>query len=101
MIAPTGAPQSVTYNTTSSTTLNITWQPPPLDQRNGIIVYYKVRLIEMETNVSSVYNSSYLYIYLTGLHPYYTYIITFAAVTIQEGPFGSTTYVTMPEDGKC
>ena len=40
--APTAPPQDVKVTATSSTTLRVSWKPPPLDARNGDIVKYRV-----------------------------------------------------------
>ena len=36
---------------------------------------------------------------ISGLHPYYTYSLSVAAVTIGPGPYGFVLNITMPEDG--
>ena len=36
---------------------------------------------------------------ISGLHPYYTYSLSVAAVTIGPGPYGLVLTIRMPEDG--
>ena len=36
---------------------------------------------------------------ISGLHPFFTYTLTVAAVTIGPGPYGLMLTVQMPEDG--
>ena len=36
---------------------------------------------------------------ISGLHPYYTYTLSVAAVTIGPGPYGLVLTIRMPEDG--
>ena len=38
-------------------------------------------------------------LYISSLHPFYTYTLTVAAVTIGPGPYGVMLTVQMPEDG--
>ena len=99
-VAPTGTPQNPIHSSISSTTLNLTWYPPPVSQQNGIINYYIIQSTEVETGITYQYTSNNAWIYLTNLHAYYSYIFKFAAVTIAQGPFSTGTTITMPEDGK-
>ena len=36
---------------------------------------------------------------ISGLHPFYTYTITVAALTIGPGPYGAVLTIQLPEDG--
>ena len=38
-------------------------------------------------------------LHISNLHPFYTYTLTVAAVTIGPGPYGLMLTVQMPEDG--
>ncbi|XP_067118377.1 tyrosine-protein phosphatase Lar-like isoform X6 [Centruroides vittatus] len=40
---PSAPPQNVIGSTIDSSTLRISWQPPPRDKQNGIITYYKIK----------------------------------------------------------
>ncbi len=101
-IAPTASPQNPApiFYSDSASTLNLTWYPPPVEKQNGIILYYKIQMIELETSTVSEFTSSFTHLYLTNLHPYYSYTFTMAAVTIADGPFSTGFTVLMPEDGK-
>ncbi len=57
-------------------------------------------MTEVETNIGFEFTSNSTYIYLTSLHPYYSYTFQLTAVTISEGPFSNAYTVLMPEDGK-
>ena len=98
--APSGAPLNPTLTILDSRTLNVSWHPPPPVHQNGIITLYQIHVIEQDTNTPSQYNTTATWLLLSSLHPHYSYSLTFAAVTIAQGPFGSKTNVTMPEDGK-
>ena len=54
---PSGAPTNITVVALSSTSLLITWEPPPPSQRNGVITYYRV-LVTNDSGQKQVYNVS-------------------------------------------
>ena len=43
ILAPTAAPTNLQASNTSSTSLLVTWNPPPLNERHGIIREYTVQ----------------------------------------------------------
>ena len=43
--APSAAPVNVTGMNTSSTSLRISWLPPPVEDQNGIIIAYNVTYV--------------------------------------------------------
>ena len=100
-LAPSASPQNPSsfFEAGSSSTLNLTWFPPPVEKQNGIIIYYIIIMTEVDTNTDSQFTSNSTYIYLTSLHPYYSYTFQIAAVTVGEGPFSNGYTVLMPEDG--
>ena len=98
-LAPNAAPQNPSQSIVSSTTLNFTWSPPPSEHKNGIITHYVITVTEVDTGVTLELTSNTTWLYLDYLHPYYTYIFRFAAVTVAQGPFSSGYNVIMPEDG--
>ena len=101
-IAPSAPPQSPSniFYANSSSTLNLTWFPPPVDKQNGNIINYRIIMTEVETTINFEFYSNLTYLYLSDLHPYYSYTFTIAAITISEGPFSSDHTVLMPEDGE-
>uniref|UniRef100_A0A673CHL0 protein-tyrosine-phosphatase n=1 Tax=Sphaeramia orbicularis TaxID=375764 RepID=A0A673CHL0_9TELE len=42
-LQPSAPPQDIKCSSTSSTTLLVSWHPPPLESQNGVLVGYKVR----------------------------------------------------------
>ena len=98
--APSSAPLNPTWQILSSTTVKSSWYPPPLEDQNGIIRYYSIRITEIDTGDVLEEDSNVTWILLDFLHPYYTYSIQFAAVTVAQGPFGTSINFTTPEDGK-
>ena len=101
LTVPTGPPQGVEIRSKNSTTLVLSWQPPPPENQNGIIVHYIVNITEMETGrllSFTAVNTTTLSV--TMLHPFYMYTCTVAAVTVGIGPYSTTIKVILPEDGK-
>ena len=97
--APTGPPQNLIGTTPTSTTLSLSWIPPPVEEQNGVIRSYRITVINEETGSSLMYSTigtSYL---LSDLHPYHRYNCSVAAYTVETGPSSSIT-VRQPEDGK-
>ena len=84
----------------SPTEIYIYWQPPPLECQNGNIDYYVLRITELDTGNTFEVVSNFTWILLDFLHPYYTYSVQFAAVTVAQGPFGASITFTTPEDGE-
>ena len=70
--------------------MTIVWEPPPLDQRNGIITSYMVKYaiankLHQAVNVKSTRN---VQVRLTNLKPFTNYSIEVAAATLKGyGPF--------------
>ena len=83
----------------NSTTIQLHWEPPPLVDRNGMIRSYIVNISVAETGTSFQLTSETTTLNISNLHPFYTYTLTVAAVTIGPGPYGLVFTVQMPEDG--
>ena len=83
-----------------SSSLLLEWNPPSPGTENGIIQNYTVIVTEQQTGMTSQYTSVDNFIMISSLHPYYTYTVTVAAVTVVgSGPTNVLT-VELPEDGK-
>ena len=83
----------------NSTTIQLHWEPPPLVDRNEMIRSYIVNISVAETGSSFQLTSETTTLNVSNLHPFYTYTLTVAAVTIGPGPYGLVLTVQMPEDG--
>ena len=70
--APSSSPHSVTVTSLSPYRLSITWQPPPVDTQNGVILHYIVRMLEDETVTEKLVNTSdnSTQLLLDDLHPF-------------------------------
>ena len=84
--------------TPSTTSLRLSWSPPPSEQQNGEIRHYSVRVTGTDTDVSTT--ATGLSITVPSLHPYYFYQYSVAAVTVGTGPYSEPETVRMPPDGK-
>ena len=83
-----------------SFTLNITWEQPSIDQINGIIQSYTISVSVMETLDHYLYISYNTSLLLTELHPYYTYTVLVAAITVGTGPYSIGYTIKTPPSGK-
>jgi receptor-type tyrosine-protein phosphatase Q len=96
---PTVPPQDVLVNPISSHNLSVTWRAPRRENRNGEIRHYNVTVLEVATGNQSWYITpdSSAHFTITVLHPYYSYHIYVAAITIGLGPFTPKVTVRMPQ----
>ena len=89
---------------TSSTSLRISWLPPPVDGQNGIITAYNITYVtagESEMIDSTLGSTHVQFIELTELMKFRTYNISVAASTsVGIGP-SETVTVTTDTDGEC
>ena len=96
---PTGVPVNVDAVSVSSTSIRISWEPPPLDQQNGIIVTYFISVTEIETGVIHSFNTDVTdnLLIVNSLHPFYNYNCSVAAFTIGLGPGIFVAVQALPE----
>ena len=98
---PSSAPQNIRSLLLTSTSAEILWDPPPLEDQNGLIQNYTLLITEVDTDRSFnkvVENAS---ITLQELQPLYTYQFVVAARTVVGlGPFSSRYSLQVPESGK-
>ena len=115
--APTEAPLNVSVLVQSSHSIILSWEPPSLEEQNGLLVQYHV--IVMETQIlyldngtvisqlgiirNRTYNVSEGRTQLVDmLHPSYNYTVRIAATTVVGiGLFSDPITVMTPEDGEC
>ena len=84
----------------NSSTVNISWDPPPPEHANGIILYNIIHLTGLQDTLVQNITTSSNWALITDLHPYYNYSFQLAAVTISQGPFSDSQIFTTLEDGK-
>ena len=91
---------NVSVVTVTSTTIKLSWLPPPSNSHNGIIRSYVVTLQETNTGTTLYYNVTDTEITVSSLHPYYSYECRIAAVTVSTGPFSTALTVITKQAGK-
>lgn len=70
------------------------WSPPPLIDRNGVILYYESQITEVETGQTQMLTSSQLNVSFESLHPHYNYQCKVAAHTAAgTGPYSDVQLV--------
>ena len=97
--APSSPPLAINILILSTRSVNISWTPPPSTEQNGIIQYYLLKQLNVnsgEMQINSIYDT--LAIIVNDLHPYYSYIFSLAAVTVEIGPYSMEAAITMPQD---
>lgn len=92
--------------TQNSTTIELTWTPPPPLKRNGVIVGYRVLYdmavtsLELDNTTASSLNVTDSPYFLSGLEKFAPYKISVAAMTRRGiGPTSDVIIVKTDEDG--
>ena len=97
--APSSAPTGLTATDVGQRNITIEWSPPPAEDWNGVIRFYILEIVEIETGAVLTINLTTTGEILGNLHPYYTYHISIAAVTLDIGPFSLPISVTTLQAG--
>ena len=98
-IAPSGPPQTLSLVSVTTTNITLSWAPPSSQHQNGVIRGYSVGICHPNVgNCRSEFSTKTQYT-VSGLHPFYTYHINVAAVTVDSGPSTGYRTVTCLEDG--
>ena len=82
----------------SSSSIRMTWIPPPEEEQNGVIRAYHIYVTEIPTEIVQeiiAHGDAHIQI-VNHLHPYYTYECVIAAFTVGLGPTASTQTMTHP-----
>lgn len=83
IIVPISAPINIISKSSSQSTITLEWQPPPVWDRNGVIITYRIIYQSLLFNMNTIHvDGSQLFITLRNLHPFTAYNITLAAATI-------------------
>ena len=114
---PTEVPQNVIVTVESSRSIMLTWERPPLEEENGLLVDYHVIVIEtqihyfdneteitaMQRYLNTTYNVSVgrMQLINESIHPDYNYTVRIAAATEPGiGPFSDEITVRTNMDGE-
>ncbi|CAH1243678.1 SDK1 [Branchiostoma lanceolatum] len=113
---PSSPPQNVTVEAETPTSLLVSWKPPPLQDRRGIITKYRVYYyvtptvsgqrmapVEQSVAVNITDDSQPVQFSLSGLEPFTSYRVRLSAVTSQgkgnkTQPTGAQTSQAAPSD---
>ena len=100
---PSGYPQNFEATATSSRMSTLSWDPPDLEDRNGNIIGYVIKITNSRTNETWQYTSNTTALTLSTLSPYTTYYCIVAARTsVGTGPFTTVLSLeTSPEGMNC
>ena len=99
-IVPRTPPQNVSGTVVNSSTIVLNWNPPPIDDQNGIVRYYVVNVTEVQTAYVLEFTANTTGLSITSLHPAYTYEIAVSAATIGPGPFSPALTLQTAEAGR-
>ena len=95
-----GTPQEFSATPVDSRTIELTWQPPPSDELNGVIRQYVVNVTDLATKEQHIFTTMEMSMRVEMLHPFYSYLCSVAAETsVGQGPY-STRIVHLPADSK-
>lgn len=101
---PTAPPQDVRGRARDSTSIELTWKPPPMAQQNGRIIEYKVFYVDanilrgrLEASVVARQETSCLLVGLRKWTPYKIWVT--ASTRVGDGPVSDTILVHTEEDG--
>ena len=98
-LAPSGPPLSFTVMAVSSVSIRLTWVSPLPEDLNGVLVSYRVTIMEAETEAvfqqTTAFDTNSLVV--SSLHPYYKYRCSVAAFTVAFGPNAYAEVRTLPE----
>ena len=98
--APVGSPVSLEVVSTLSTSVTLSWSPPPEGQLNGVLRHYVLTVQELDSSRNVTLMSINSMIVLSDLHPFYTYAIAVCPVTVDVGPCAHFDPIQLPQDGK-
>ena len=98
-LVPTGPPQDLVITLITSTSISLSWNPPPFKDQNGVIREYYIAVCAIESESCYGVTSNDTSFTLVDLHPYYSYNLSVAAVTIDIGPLSESEHVTCLEEG--
>ena len=82
-----------------STFIELRWDALSPSEQNGVLRQYRVLVMEVETGRNHSLSTTSSYTSVTNLHPFYSYNVTVAAVTVSIGPYSPPISVRTLQDG--
>ena len=98
---PTASPDGLVVASIGADFAELRWFAPDFEHHNGIIRSYILSFAEQETGNNFTITSTNRRLTVTNLHPFYTYNVTVAAVTVSPGPFSQAVVFRTLQDSKC
>ena len=99
--APSAPPLNVTGMFNDSTSLIVSWDPPPFPEQNGNIVAYNITYQRTDgTDSVTTITTGDQSIIISGLRPFTSYSVKVAAVTVGVGPFSEPTIIITDSDSE-
>ena len=100
-LVPSGPVVNPSIGVVSSTSLLLRWEPPELEDQNGIITGYVINVTGLETGTTFELTSPGASLMVDGLRPFTTYICRIAAETsVGVGPYSTAVTAVTQQDGK-
>ena len=101
LLAPASSPVNIMVTNNSPTSVRVSWEAPPIQDRNGEIDEYRLELVEVVTgrqwNRTVIGRTRFIFDFLEES---YDYRVRVAAVTISVGPFSTRFPFTTQPSGK-
>ena len=92
-LAPDSAPLHASGIALGPSSIHITWDPPSVEDHNGVISEYVVNITEIVTQYFNQVVTNQTQIIIEDLKPYHIYHCYVSAITIDKGPY--TTVITV------
>ena len=86
--APATPPQSISALVLNSTSVGLSWQPPSLEDQNGVIIFYTVNVSSTSAGYTMISATTDTELVVSSLNAFTWYNFTIAAETSAgRGPF--------------
>ena len=102
LTVPSGSPLNFSTEATAPRSLYFSWEPPLLEQQNGVIIGYTVNIVSDDNMMFQLYSEQHATnLSATIFKPYTVYRCAVAAITMPgTGPYSDDMVILTPEDGK-
>ena len=81
------------------TSINVSWDPPSVEDHNGVIREYHVNVTQLESEYYTQKTTNQTQININNLKPNTVYHCYVAAITVDEGPYSDGVVVITDEIG--
>ena len=99
--APTSPPLNLSLVASTSTSVTLSWAPPPTQYQNGVIMGYTLQVFNSQQGLLRETNTSSNGSTVDSLRPNTTYLLKVAAMTdVGRGPYSDNMYVATRQFGR-